>query len=327
MKQKILLIEAMLAIVLFGAATSSHAGFFDNLRMAMGSESILFVGPSAAPNMAPYRNLLLQSASPNMPNPLLPVIESKLTGLRVNQNVYFAEVARTLPPPAVMRKKKWALVDVSTNQWVVSNTDGYENRTQCPKGKFACKDATAAHYAVFCRTRKASVSARLLVRDALSRATLVSDGASSQVESKVCNDVGGNLDEPEMLLGRAADAVAGQLVAKFAPSVTKQPLELLDSDAAQPELGEQLKQAYRLAAGGNIPAALNIYNKVIAEHAPNGTVLFNAAYCQHAQGHYKLALDLYQQAKAAPNAPNDLIAKYQVSVSDYVAAGINSAVD
>jgi hypothetical protein len=42
---------------------------------------------------------------------------------------------------------------------------------------------------------------------------------------------------------------------------------------------------------------------------------------------YKRALDLYKKAGNASNSPKDAIQKYQMTASDFVAAGIDSAID
>jgi len=319
--------RVMLAVALSSVISISHAGFFDNLRMALGGGSIIFIEPPTSQDMVNYRYLVLQPTPPKTSDPLLPILETSLTGLRINQAVYFKQITATLPPTEALKEQKWAVIDVSTGQWATNETAGNETRTQCPKGKFACKDSEAAHYSVSCRTRTATVSAKLVIRDAVTKATLVSDVASGNAESKVCQDSSGSLDAPEAVLGRAASAVVSKLVAKFTPATKKQPLELVEDDSSLPEASEQLKQAYRLAAGGNIQTALKIYNKLIAENKSNGAVLFNAAYCEHAQGHYKTALELYKKAKDAPNAPKEIIEKLQLSASDLVAAGIDSATD
>jgi hypothetical protein len=318
---------AAIAIFLSCYSVASYAGFFDNIRMALGGTSIIFIEPPSSQEMVNYRQLVLQLNPSKPADPLISILETKLTNLRINQAVYFKQVTFTPPPMDVLKEQKWALVEISTNQWITNESSGNETRTQCPKGKIVCKDSDAAHFTVSCRTRAALVSAKISIKDTLSKATLVTDVASDKEESKICQGEGGNLEAPESLLGKAADAVANKLMVKFIPTSKKQASELIEDDSSLPDSSAKLKQAYRLAASGNIQTALKIYNQLIAGGISNGVVLFNAAYCEHAQGHYKNALELYKKALSAPNAPSDTIEKLQIIASDFVAAGIDSATD
>lgn len=324
---KSLLRGATLAATSVMVANTAYAGLFDSVRMALSGKSVAFIDPPAVQEMVNYRYIGLVSAPGKSTDPMIPVLEARMTELAVNQNPYFRQVRVGAPSAAETKDQKWAVIEVSTGVWASNETSGNETRTQCPKGKFFCKDNEAAHTNVSCRTRTANVGVKITIRDAITQNILVSDSASNTAESKVCQDVGGTLDTPETLLGKAAGAVASQLMVKYTPAVKKQPMELIEEDSSLPEASEQMKQAYRLASNGNLQTALKVYNKLIADGKSNGAVLFNAAFCEHAQGHYKTAVELYKKAKGSPKAPTDLIEKFMAPASDYVATGIDSATD
>jgi hypothetical protein len=304
---------------------SANAGFFDKLRMALGATSIVFIEPPPIHETIKYRHLILQNNSSS--NPLFSRLENNLTSFRINQSAYFDQVSTTPPATKEMKDIQWAIVDISTDLYEVHDERSSEIRAQCQNGKLVCHDNEASHFYVGCNTRTATVSGKITFRDAITQKTITADVGSDKEISKVCQDTGGNLVDSETLLGKAADVVSNKLTAKFTPKTDKQISKLIEEDSSLPIANDKLKQAYRLASSGDVNTALKIYNQLITDGTSDGIILFNAAYCEHAQGNFKKALELYQAASNAPNAPKDVIAELQTKVSDFVAAGIDTAVN
>lgn len=320
----------LFAASLLGLAATSHAGVLDNIRLdsirqVIGG-SIQFIEPPAVQETANYRSLVLQHTAEKNSEALQTTLQNALKSLRVNQAPYFREVGTTPPAADALKERKWATLEVSATQWAIDDSTVSETRNACTsKVKMLCKDEDIK--TVSCKQRTVTVSGKVSLRDTATNAVLTTDSASESLQSKACADSGGEPDSADSMVTKAADAVAAKLIAKFTPRMTKRALDLIEDDSSLAGASEKLKQAYRLASGGNVQVALKLYHQLIADGMVNGVVLFNAAYCEQALGHFKAATELYKKAKAAPKAPLDKMEKLNATASDYVALGIETASD
>jgi len=304
------------------ATTLAHAGFFDGLRMLAGG-SVQFVLPADSPQLTTYRTIATAAKSPGA-QALQGSAEQILTDAKVGGAPLFKQVLRLDPGMSV--GEPFAILELTSDQPAIDERSFTEMRTQCLNKKAVCKDEQARHYQVNCRSRVASVRGALVISDGLKHSQLTSRNASLQTTSQVCEGDSGSLEDAASLSGRATAQLAQKLVGEFLPKTQKRPLDLVESDpAADASTNANLKQAYRLASSGELPASLRLYPSVVNGGYSSGVVLFDTAFCLQAMGKFAAAKDAYAQAATATKPPSD-IGKFKPEVDDWVARGVSSVV-
>lgn len=285
--------------------------------MAFG-KSTTFVEPPSNLALMKYDGIVLSAEGPGQASMLLEHIAAKLTSVKIADNMVFniyhsGEQVPNVPNIRIM---------VSANGWDVTESTGYENRTQCPKGKIVCGSDKAYHYTVSCRTRTATAAGRLTASNKEGGA-IFSKRENLTRSSKVCSGEGGGLEEPDALLSRAANDLAESLIGEFTPHNVKKPLDLVEETKDLDDAtNEKMKQAYRLAAGNDIQSALAIYKSIFDRGVINSALYFNAGLCEQALGNFQNADSLYAMAVSSGNTPEDEIKKYRTQISDWLAKGV-----
>ena len=304
------------------ATTFAHAGLFDGLRMLTGG-SVQFVMPADSLQLAGFRTVATSAKSPAAQG-LQGNVEQLLTDAKVGGTPLFKQVLRA--DQTLDLKEPFATLELTVEQGAVNEQAFTETRTQCLNNKLVCKNDQARHYQVSCQSRIATARGSLVAVDGLKHSQLTTRSGSVQTTSQVCADGGGSLEDAATLSGRAMAQLAQKLVGDFLPKYEKRPIDLVESDdAADPAVNANLKQAYRLASGGDLPTALRVYQSITNGGYSSGVVLFDTAFCFHAMGKFAAAKEAYAQAAAASKPSSDF-SKLKLEVDDWIARGVTSVI-
>lgn len=316
MKQAVWMVLA--GVALTGCAGSGNS-FMDSLRI-MSGKSVVFVEPITAKQVAPYRQVLL-TGSGNGGSELLATLEQQMHDTKVNGMPYYNQILRS-----GKKGSGWMQLDASVIQWQVNPGVVTESRSKCLNNKMVCTGSQGVSYNVTCNVLTATVTARLRVSDAATDSLLGSKNLTESRSSKTCTGEGGTLSTPQALLQETIDGLVPRLLADFVPKQVKRPLDLKQDDPVlAPESRAQFTHAYQQAAAGDIVTAGEIYQRLLkAGNDKNANVLFNAAFVEHAQGHFAAADKLYQQAAQLPQPPDEL-QKYATEAHNWVMTGVANA--
>ncbi len=303
---------ALGCLALTVVALSGCANITDRLRVAFGG-GVEFVQPPSDPTLHGLRAVKMTSDGSSASTEVASAISGDLQRIVIDQKPYF-----TLTPDHATLELDVAQANVS-----VQTTPTTELRVVCPNHKVVCHDNEAAHYRVNCLSRQATASATLSAERLPLNKLLFRHAATATTQAEVCTDTGGQLPQPDAMLGQAIEQLNDKLLGAYLPRLVKKPIDVNTSiDGASDATNNQLTQAATYLKNGNVSAARAIYQALLPLDAQSkGQISFDIGYCDEAQGAYSKAMQAYTRAQALGAADHTPLASYMAETEKWIALG------